>query len=154
MAKFKYRMQSILNIKEKLEEQAKNEFAAARMRLDEEEEKLKALKERKQFYEDEGRRLRESALNVLDLNENRNAVERMDEFIAIQQIEVNRASALLEQARINLTNAMQEAQIQNKLKDKAFEEFKKEINAQEAKEIDELTSYTYGNRLKEESNNG
>ena len=154
MAKFKYRMQSILNIKEKLEEQAKNEFAAARMRLDEEEEKLQALKERKQFYEDEGRRLRESALNILDLNENRNAVERMDEFIAIQQIEVNRASALLEQARINLTNAMQEAQIQNKLKDKAFEEFKKEINAQEAKEIDELTSYTYGNRLKEESNNG
>ncbi len=154
MAKFKYRMQSILNIKEKLEEQAKNEFAAARVRLDEEEEKLQALKERKQFYEDEGRRLRESALNILDLNENRNAVERMDEFIAIQQIEVNRASALLEQARINLTNAMQEAQIQNKLKDKAFEEFKKEINAQEAKEIDELTSYTYGNRLKEESNNG
>ena len=78
----------------------------------------------------------------------------MKEFISIQQIEVNRASALLEQARINLTNAMQEAQIQNKLKEKAFEEFKKEINAQEAKEVDELTSYTYGNRLKEESNNG
>ncbi len=154
MAKFKYRMQSILNIKEKLEEQAKNEFAAARMRLDEEEEKLRALEERKLFYEDEGRRLRESALNILDLNENKIAIDRMDEFIAIQQIEVNRASALLEQARINLTNAMQEAQIQNKLKEKAFEEFKKEINAQEAKEIDELTSYTYGNRLKEESNNG
>ena len=142
MAKFKYRMQSILNIKEKLEEQAKNEFAAARMRLDEEEEKLRALEERKLFYEDEGRRLRESALNILDLNENKTAIDRMDEFIAIQQIEVNRASALLEQARINLTNAMQEAQIQNKLKEKAFEEFKKEINAQEAKEIDELTSYT------------
>ena len=154
MAKFKYRMQSILNIKEKLEEQAKNEFAAARMRLDEEEEKLRALEERKLFYEDEGRRLRESALNVLDLNENKIAIDRMKEFISIQQIEVNRAAALLEQARINLTNAMQEAQIQNKLKEKAFEEFKKEINAQEAKEIDELTSYTYGNRLKEESNNG
>ena len=154
MAKFKYRMQSILNIKEKLEEQAKNEFAAARMRLDEEEEKLRALEERKLFYEDEGRRLRESALNILDLSENKIAIDRMDEFIAAQQIEVNRASALLEQARINLTNAMQEAQIQNKLKEKAFEEFKKEINAQEAKEVDELTSYTYGNRLKEESNNG
>ena len=154
MAKFKYRMQSILNIKEKLEEQAKNEFAAARMRLDEEEEKLRALEERKLFYEDEGRRLRESALNILDLNENKIAIDRMKEFISIQQIEVNRASALLEQARINLTNAMQEAQIQNKLKEKAFEEFKKEINAQEAKEVDELTSYTYGNRLKEESNNG
>ena len=36
MARFIYRMQSILNIKEKMEEQARMEFAAARMRLDEE----------------------------------------------------------------------------------------------------------------------
>ena len=140
-----------MEIKEKLEEQAKNEFAAARMRLDEEEEKLKALTDRKLFYEQEGRRLRESALNVLELNENKNAIDRMDEFIAIQQIEVNRASALLEQARINLTNAMQEAQIQNKLKEKAFEEFKKELIAEESKEVDELTSYTYGSRLRQEA---
>lgn len=153
MAKFKYRMQSILNIKEKLEEQAKNEFAAARLRLDEEEEKLNDLLARKAFYEEEGRRLREDSLNILDLNENKNAIERMKEFIAIQQIEVNRAAALLEQARINLTNAMQEAQIHNKLKEKAFDQFKKEINAQESKEVDELTSYTYGAKLKENSDN-
>ncbi|MCR4787345.1 MAG: flagellar export protein FliJ [Lachnospiraceae bacterium] len=153
MAKFKYRMQSILNIKEKLEEQAKNEFAAARLRLDEEEEKLNDLLARKAFYEEEGRRLREDSLNILDLNENKIAIERMKEFIAIQQIEVNRAAALLEQARINLTNVMQEAQIHNKLKEKAFDQFKKEINAQESKEVDELTSYTYGAKLKEDSDN-
>ncbi len=146
-------MQSILNIKEKLEEQAKNEFAAARLRLDEEEEKLNDLLARKAFYEEEGRRLREDSLNILDLNENKIAIERMKEFIAIQQIEVNRAAALLEQARINLTNVMQEAQIHNKLKEKAFDQFKKEINAQESKEVDELTSYTYGAKLKEDSDN-
>ncbi|MCR4989390.1 MAG: flagellar export protein FliJ [Lachnospiraceae bacterium] len=150
MAKFKYRMQSILNIKEKLEEQAKNEFAQARLRLDEEEEKLKGLYERKASYEEEGRHLRESALNILDLNENKNAIDRMDEFIAAQQIEVNKAAALLEQARINLQNAMQESQIHNKLKEKAFDQFKKDLVAQESKEVDELTSYTYGARLKEE----
>ena len=41
MAKFIYRMQSILDVKLKMEEQARMEFASARMRLDEEEEKLK-----------------------------------------------------------------------------------------------------------------
>ena len=43
MAKFIYRMQNILNLKLKLEEQQKMEFAAARKRLDEEEEKLELL---------------------------------------------------------------------------------------------------------------
>lgn len=146
MAKFKYRMQSILNIKVKLEEQAKNEFAAARRRLDDEEEKLENLKKRKAEYEEEGRRLRMSALNILDLNDNKNAIDTMDEYISLQQIEVNRAEAFLEEARVKLTEAMKETKIQNRLREKAFEEFKKEINAQEAKEIDELTSYTYGQK--------
>ncbi len=146
MAKFKYRMQSILNIKEKLEEQAKNEFAAARKRLDEEEEKMESLRQRKREYEEKGRELRQSTLNILELNENKAAIDRMDEFIALQQIEVNKAAAFLENARVKLTEAMQEAKIHNRLKEKAFEEFKKELNAQEAKEIDELTSYTYGQK--------
>ena len=51
MAKFIYRMQSILNIKEKLEEQARMDFAQANMRLAAEEEKLQQLKDRKLFYE-------------------------------------------------------------------------------------------------------
>ena len=47
MAKFIYRMQSILDIKQKLEEQAKNEFAKARLQLTLEEDKLQKLKEEK-----------------------------------------------------------------------------------------------------------
>ena len=43
MAKFRYRMQNILNIKEKLEMQAKNEFAAANMELLEEQERLSVM---------------------------------------------------------------------------------------------------------------
>lgn len=146
MAKFKYRMQSILNIKVKLEEQVKNEFASARRRLDEEEEKLEILKQRKASYEEEGRMLRMSALNILDLNDNKIAIDRMEEFIGVQQIEVNKAAAFLEEAREKLTEAMKETKIHNRLREKAFEEFKKQLNADEAKEIDELTSYTYGQK--------
>ena len=40
MAKFVYKMQSLLNIKEKLEEQAKTAFGLAKAVLNEEEEKL------------------------------------------------------------------------------------------------------------------
>ena len=53
MAKFKYRMQSILNVKMKLEVQAKQEFASAQAALNREEEKLNRLAARKKDYEEE-----------------------------------------------------------------------------------------------------
>ncbi len=50
MARFRYRMQSVLNIKLKMETQAKQEFAAAKLVLDEQEEKLAVLRRRKSDY--------------------------------------------------------------------------------------------------------
>ena len=146
MAKFRYRMQSILEIKKKLEEQAKNEFAAARAVLNEEEEKLEQLKKRKEAYEDEGRALRENTLNIMDIIENKEALLRMDEFIADQQLNVKRAQDRMEEVRLALQTAMQESKTQEKLREKAFEQFVKEENARESKEIDELVSYTYGRK--------
>ncbi|MBQ8879188.1 MAG: flagellar export protein FliJ [Lachnospiraceae bacterium] len=146
MAKFIYRMQSILNIKEKLEEQARMDFAQANMRLAAEEEKLQQLKDRKLFYEEEGRRLQQDALKVTDILENQNAIERMKEFIAEQLLAVRKAEEAVEIARLALMEAMLETKTQHKLKEKAFEEFMREENAREAKEIDELTSYTYGQK--------
>lgn len=146
MAKFKYRMQSILEVKKKLEEQAKNEFAAARAALNEEEDKLEQLKKRKEAYEDEGRALREDTLNIMDIIENKEALLRMDEFIADQQLNVKRAEDRMEEARLALQTAMQESKTQEKLREKAFEQFMKDENARESKEIDELVSYTYGRK--------
>lgn len=146
MAKFRYRMQSILEIKRKLEEQAKNEFAAARAALNEEEDKLEQLKKRKEAYEDEGRALRENTLNIMDIIENKEALLRMDEFIADQRLNVKRAQDRMEEARLALQTAMQESKTQEKLREKAFEQFVKEENARESKEIDELVSYTYGRK--------
>ena len=146
MAKFIYRMQNILNIKEKLETQAKNEFAEARARLDDELQKLENIKDRKAQYEEEGRRMRQNAINIRDLNDNQYALDRMEEQISAQQRKVTKAEKLLENARLQLTEAMQETKIQYKLREKAFENFKKELSAEEAKEIDELTSYTYGQK--------
>ena len=146
MARFIYRMQSILDIKTKMEEQAKMEFAAARMRLDEEEEKQRVLEERKNAYEEKGRALLRDSLKVLEIMENQDAIARMDEFIALQQKNVEKAQQQLEEARVSLQMAMQESKTQEKLKEKAFEEFIHEENVREAKEVDELTSYTHGRK--------
>lgn len=146
MSKFVYRMQNILNLKYKLEEQAKMEFAAARRRLDEEEERLELLKKRKDSYEEEGRLLRADSLNVQDLLDNRHAILQMEEFIEYQKIRVTEAETELERQRRKLQEAIQERQVYEKLREKAFEAFIKEENVKEGKEVDELTSYTYGQK--------
>ena len=146
MAKFIYRMQNILNLKLKLEEQQKMEFAAARKRLDEEEDKLHLLFRRKEGYEEEGRRLREDNLNVQDILDNRNALLQMDDYIAFQRIQVSKAEAKLEEERQKLQEAVQERKIQEKLRENACEVFVREENARDSKEVDELVSYTYGQK--------
>lgn len=148
MAKFIYRMQSILDIKVKLEEQARMEFATAKMRLNEEEEKLSNLVSRREAYVLEGRKLQESGLNVLEIMENRTAIENMKELIARQEVCVRQAEILADEAAERLTQAMQESKTHTRLKERAFEEFLQEENKREAKEVDELTSYTYGQRMK------
>lgn len=144
MARFRYRMQSILNIKQKLEDQARNDFAQERLRLNEEEEKLESLKSRLEHYYLEGRQMRQSNLHVLELQENKEAIARMEEYISLQELEVRRAQKRLDAARDALQKAMQETKTQERLRENAFEAFMREENAKEAKEVDELTSYTYG----------
>lgn len=146
MSKFIYRMQSILNLKYKMEEQAKMEFATARIKLDEEEEKLKILFERKAAYEEEGRKLQEDNLVIQDILDNKNAISQLKFFIEEQKIQIKNAEDKLEEKRVKLQEVMQERQVQEKLKEKAFEVFMKEENSRESKEIDELTSYRYGQK--------
>lgn len=151
MARFRYRMQSILDIKLKMETQAKQEFAAAQMRLNEEEERLAALRERRAGYERRAREQLVGALNCRDMAENKEAILRMDEYIALQHIQIRKAEEKVEQAREKLAAVMIERKSHETLKEKAFEQFLMDEKKQESKEVDELTSYTYGQRQKEKA---
>lgn len=149
MSKFIYRMQNILNIKYKLEEQAKTEFMLANQVLRQEEERLQILKDRKDGYETAVRELLKSRLQVDRIRENQEAVVRMGEFIKDQQLRVQEAQRQVEITGRKLTELMQERKAQEKLKEKAFENFLQEENAKESKEIDELVSFTYGKKQQE-----
>ena len=150
MSKFIYRMQNILNIKYKLEDQAKTEFMLANQVLREEEEKLQTLEIRKKGYEDTVRNLLQNQLQVDRIKENQEAIVRMEEFIRAQIIKVEEAARQVEIKAAKLTELMQERKAQEKSKEKAFEAFLQEENAKESKEIDELVSFTYGRKQREE----
>ncbi|MBS7329678.1 MAG: flagellar export protein FliJ [Lachnospiraceae bacterium] len=144
MAKFIYRMQNILDIKLKMEDQAKASFAEANKELLIQEEKLEGLIRRREEYELEGQRLRLEKLNVIKLKDNSRALQVMKDMIKAQEMVVSIAKDKVELARRKLQVAMQERKTQEKLKENAFEEFKHELNSEESKEVDELVSYRFG----------
>ena len=145
MAKFIYRMQNILDIKLKMEDQAKASFAEANKELLNEEEKLEGLIRRREEYELEGQRLRLETLDVIKLKDNSRALQVMKDMIKAQEMVVSIARDKVELARRKLQVAMQERKTQDKLKENAFEEFKHELGSEESKEVDELVSYRFGN---------
>ena len=144
MAKFIYRMQNILDIKLKMEDQAKASFAEANKELLIQEEKLEGLIRRREEYELEGQRLRLEKLNVIKLKDNSRALQVMKDMIKAQEMVVSIARDKVELARRKLQVAMQERKTQEKLKENAFEEFTHELNSEESKEVDELVSYRFG----------
>lgn len=149
MAIFRYRMQNVLNIKEKLEEQEKQNFAVMRMKLTEEEEKLAALRDRREQIARDGRKMREDKIDILSIKENTALASFIEEQIKAQTMKVMAAEKNLENARVKMQNAIAERKIHEKLKENAFDEFIKEEGMKEAKEIDELTSYVYGQKEEE-----
>ncbi len=150
MAKFVYRMENILNIKYKLEEQAKQEYMAVRVRLNEEEEKLAALQNRKQEYFVQYRNLLKERLDVLQIETCKNAILLMDEYITAQEQVVAQVEEELEQAIAKMNEAIKERKIHEKLKEKQFEIFLQELNQEEMKEIDQLISYQYNHSSDQE----
>ena len=82
MAKFRYSMQSILNIKMKMETQAKQEFSSARAALDAEEARLQELADRKRMYEEKATELLAGILDLKAIDDNKTAILCMDGYIA------------------------------------------------------------------------
>lgn len=148
MAGFVYRMQNILDVKYKLEEQKKQEYAQVQGRLNEAEAKLQTLEQK---LEQDVENLREATcgtLKLLEIEHCKNAISYRRDQIAIQRRLVMSLRGEVERARIRLNEAMQDRKMHEKLKENQLEEFMQEMNLQEMKEIDQLVSYTY-NRTEE-----
>ena len=146
MAKFRYRMQNILDIKLKLESQAKIAYGIANQKYMEEQKKLQEIMLRRASYE---KILKESMTGKIDVRQVTHAradVNTMKTIMRRQMMEVHKAERIMEDARNKLNEIMKERKTHEKLKEKAFEQFKQELMTEESKEIDQLVSYTYNGR--------
>lgn len=143
MAKFRYKLQNILDIKNKMENQAKSAYATANARLLREQDRLEQMIVEKRELEDRYRILAVGVINPRDLLEARRAIDFQRELIKGQLVEIKVAEKNLEVARIRLNEAVKDRKIHEKLKEKSFEDFLADLSAEEKKEIDELVSYKF-----------
>lgn len=149
MAKFVYRMQNILNMKEKMEDQAKIAYGLANGKLLEEQQRLQEILVRKAGYEKQAKTLVNGTIDIPKIRECKRAVDTMKSMQRTQMMNVHVAQKNVDAARIRLNEIIVERKTHEKLKERAFEEFKQEMQYAENKEIDELVSYTYHGGLTE-----
>ncbi len=146
MAKFKYRMQNILEIKLKLESQAKIAYGIANQKYLSEQKALQELLIRRTGYEMALKKLMTGTLDMQKVAHARADVNAMKTLVRRQMIVVHKAELELNAARQKLNEIMMERKTHEKLREKAFEQFKEEIKEGESKEIDELVSFTYNSK--------
>jgi len=146
MNKFQYSMQGILNIKNKLESQEKIEFQNAVNQLNAELEKMDALIERKNDYETELRILMNQKLDLIHIRQNEEAIEIVKGYIKIQKKEVEKAEKQVDIARERLKDIMVERKTHDILKERAFEQYRREYEKWERKEVDESISYKHAKK--------
>jgi flagellar FliJ protein len=139
-------MQNILDIKLKLESQAKIAYGVANQKYLAEQKTLQELLIRRAGYEKALKDLMTGTIDVKKVGHARADVNTMKTLVRRQMIAVHKAELELEEARKKLNEVMMERKTHEKLKEKAFEQFKQELKAEESKEIDQLVSYTYNNR--------
>lgn len=151
MAKFRYSMQNVLDVKYKLEDQAKTAFSQAQMKVNEAHEQLQLLVQRREGYEEQKQRLMQNRLDVRKLNECQQAIETMEYYERNQKKKIAALEAVLDNARRKLQEAMIDRKTHEKLKDNEFQVFLQELNEQEKKEIDELVSFQHNKTEEGES---
>jgi flagellar export protein FliJ len=149
----KYRLQLILDKRQKAKEDAEKALADAQKLL-EDEKKLEKQKEleveqAKQRKEDSKKELNQKMLEgQMDVGKVQNhknflksldfEIEKAKERLIAQQQKVKQAETFLEQKRVELINATTEYQAMEKHKEKWLEKVKKEIEAAEANEQEEI----------------
>ncbi|MCL2355848.1 MAG: flagellar export protein FliJ [Defluviitaleaceae bacterium] len=143
MARFQFRLEKYLSVKEQIEDQKELEYANALRILEEEKQKLAEFVKRK---EESVERLRVSVAKSIEPFEIRrfnNNIERLKHQITVQKERVIAAEEFAEQKRSELVQAMKERKALEIVKENAREEFLIEQDRTERKQVDELTSFKH-----------
>jgi flagellar FliJ protein len=136
-------MASLLSLRERIEDQKKQEFGKAALELENQRQKLKNMIKKK---DESIQILRAKIEKHLDPQENvlfNNYIKLLSKRIEEQKKEVKKAEAFSELKRAELIEATKEKKKLEKLREKKFEQYMIDEKRGEQKITDEVVSYRY-----------
>lgn len=147
MKKYSFRLQPVLDIREKTLEDKRLEMAQVIQLLNEQQEGLERLIEKQASYKDELESLSlEDDLNVFALANFKNYMVNLQEQITQQEHNIENTKKALRVKQEAINEALKDVKVLEKLKEKQSQKFYKDIEMKEANEIDDISTARY--RLK------
>lgn len=143
MAKFIFKLESLLNVKLKLEDKAKTEYGKANSDLQREKDLLNQLYEQKNQTIAHFKNSLLENINPFETGIFNKFIKNIDGQIEKQNQNIENAEKIVEEKRIELVEAMKQRKIFETLKENKKEIFNKELLLNEQKVIDEIVSYKY-----------
>ena len=141
MAKFVFRLGSVLGIKEKVEDLKKNEFGKAMMELAQARRAKAEMEQERDHNINEFRNSVSAGINPLEIHRYNLYIEKLKQMIIRQDRLIAKAEAYAEQKRAELVEAMRDRKTLETLKENDYEEFLNEEKKAEQKVVDEIISY-------------
>lgn len=146
MSAFKFRLQQVLELREQHEKQVAAKLAEAETAADEARVAQKALEAIRQSGSQALRSAHASEPTIGQLKTIGYVIEQLNHHIVDAQSRVEMAEQLVNQARTDLTSALQARRVLSRLRDRHFETWRVEDNAQEMRAMDELALSRYTRR--------
>jgi len=145
MAKFNFKLQSLLNVKAHQEDNLKNELGKAITALEAEKQKLHKLESKKDNYIIEFNQ-KVKKTTVVKIKEYNGYISFLTAQIRLQKENVNCASRNVDKVREELIQIVKEREILDKLKEKKLEDYRLDEKIAEQKLNDEIVSFRTGEK--------
>lgn len=145
MKKYTFRLQTVLEMREKKLEDKRREMALVIAKLNEQNQQLAELIQRQENAKTtlEGIYSSGRELDILEVTNYKNYLGKMITDSKNQQIVIGRTKNLLRFKQMEVTEALKEVKILEKLKETQEKKFYEHYNYVQAKEIDDIASTRY-----------
>ena len=151
MAKFIFKLQTLLKVKIQMEDNLKNDLGKAIQKFEEEKAKLRRLEfEKSRYIMEFNEKSRKTTVN--NLIKFNNYISFLAVKILNQKENINLASRNVDKIREELIKIVKEREILDKLKEKKYGVFQKELLKDEQRLNDEIVSFKQIHRHTGEDN--
>jgi len=152
MKRFNFRLQRVLDVKNTIEEVKRRNFLTASSEHEKRVRILEVYVQTLYKYLDELRTKHKKTLSSQDINLYYNYFESMSRLIEFQKKEIENARVELEKMREELIAAVKDRKIIERLKERQFRNYLKEVDMEEQKHLDEVSGISFFKKANVELN--